>query len=88
MMLAHGWFLRPKAFPLARPGDRPSADARRMKRRVAAFVAAWVVALAVLPTVWVALGLGAWVAIALPGVAALYRQFQHIPHAEPKIHGP
>ena len=88
MMLAHGWFLRPKAFPLARPGDRPSADARRMKRRVAAFAAAWVVALAVLPTVWVALGLAAWVAIALPGVAALYRQFQHIPHAEPKIHGP
>ena len=49
MMLAHGWFLRPKAFPLARPGDRPSADARRMKRRVAAFAAAWVAALALLP---------------------------------------
>ena len=88
MMLAHGWFLRPKAFPLARPGDKPSANVRRMKttrcrfrggmdRRTGA------------PADRVGgarpSGLGGY-RVARSG--GLYRQFQHIPHAEPKIHGP
>ena len=73
----------------ARPPRRQAVRKRpENERRVAAFAAAWVAALVLLPPVWVALGLAAWVAIALPGVAALYRQFQHIPNAEPKMGGP
>lgn len=37
LMLAHGWFLRPRAFPLPREGDRPSVPPQRMRRRVAVF---------------------------------------------------
>lgn len=85
-LLAHGWFLRPKAFPLARPGDKPSAKFQRMKRRMAVFAGAWVAAFALLPTGWVVLGLAAWAVVALPGVVALHRQFQHIPQGEPE-HG-
>ena len=84
LLLAHGWFLRPKAFPLARPGDAPSAKPQRMFRRMAVFAGAWVAAFALLPTGWVALGLAAWAAVALPGVVALHRQFQHIPNGEPE----
>ena len=84
LLLAHGWFLRPKAFPLARPGDAPSAKPQRMFRRMAVFAGAWVAAFALLPAVWVALGLAAWAAVALPGVVALHRQFQHIPNGEPE----
>ena len=83
MLLAHGWFLRPKAFPLARPGDKPSAHFPKMKRRVAVFAGAWVAAFALLPVGWVATGLAVWVAAALPGVAAIYRHFQHEPEGEP-----
>ena len=64
LMLAHGWFVRVRAFPLARPGDRPSVQPARMKRRVAIFVGAWVAALVMLPTFWVAAALVGWAAVA------------------------
>lgn len=79
IMLAHGWFLRTRAFPLARPGDRQSGKPQRMKWRIAVFVGAWIVAFNLLPTGWVALGLVAWGALALPAVVELHRQFQNIP---------
>ncbi len=50
---------------------------------MAVFAGAWVAAFALLPPGWVALGLAAWAAVALPGVVALHRRFQHIPHGEP-----
>ena len=79
IMLAHGWFLRTRAFPLARPGDRPSGKPQRMKWRIAIFVGAWIAAFNFLPTGWVALGLVAWGAFALPAIVELHRQFQNIP---------
>ena len=79
IMLAHGWFLRPKAFPLARTGDKPSAKPQRMKWRIAIFVGAWTAAFALLPTGWVALGLASWGALAFPGVVEIHRQFQNVP---------
>ena len=84
IMLAHGWFLRPRAFPLARSGDKPSAKPTSMKWRIAVFVGAWIAAFKLLPTGWAALGLAAWGALALPGVVELHRQFQNVPkHREP-----
>ncbi len=79
ILLAHGWFLRPKAFPLGRVDDKPSAKPQRMKWRIAIFVGAWIAAFALLPTGWVALGLAAWGALAFPGVVEIHRQFQNVP---------
>ena len=84
LMLAHGWFVRVRAFPLARPGDRPSVQPAKMKRRVAIFVGAWVVAFALLPTTWVATALVAWAAVAGLAVGEVTQQFQHIPKGEPE----
>ena len=50
---------------------------------MAVFAGAWVAAFALLPPGWVALGLAAWAAVALPGVVALHRRFPHIPYGEP-----
>ncbi len=85
ILLAHGWFLRPKAFPLGRPGDTPTVSPGKMLRRVYGFVAAWVVALLFFPTQWVALALVVWGLIVLPGLIEIHRQFQHEParHADP-----
>lgn len=77
LLLAHGWFLRPKAFPLRREGDPLSASPRFMMRRVALFAGAWIAALALLPSAWVAIAFGVWALIAAVGVGELYRQFQH-----------
>ena len=79
ILLAHGWFIRPKAFPLGRPGDVPSANPGKMLRRIAIFIAAWVAAFALLPVTWVAGALLVWIAIATPGIVAIHKQFQHIP---------
>jgi len=83
MLLAHGWFLRPKTFPLARAGDAPSADPRHMLPRVLAFVGAWIAAFVFLPTGWVALALVAWAALVWPGVAVVHREFQNVPNDSP-----
>jgi hypothetical protein len=82
MLLAHGWFLRPKAFPLGRADDTPSAKFQNMKRRIAIFVGAWIAAFVLFPASWVALGLAAWGVAALPGLIEIHRQFQHVPHGE------
>ena len=84
ILLAHGWFLRPKAFPLGRLGDKPSAKPQKMQRRIAIFVGAWIAAFALLPTAWVALALVAWGVLVLPGLAEIHRQFQNVPNGEPE----
>ena len=78
-MTAHGWFLRPKVFPLMRQGDKPSADPEKMMRRVWGFLAMWGVLLALLPTSWVGIAAALWVAILTPGIIEIHRQFQNEP---------
>lgn len=78
-MTAHGWFLRPKVFPLMREGDTPSADPEKMMRRVWGFLAMWGVLLALLPTSWVGIAAALWVAILIPGIIEIHRQFQNEP---------
>lgn len=84
LLFAHGWFLRPKAFPLGRPDDAPSAHPGKMMPRIAAFVGAWVAAFALLPTTWVLVLLALWGAVAWVGVAELNRQFQNVPESPQK----
>lgn len=83
ILSAHGWFLRPKAFPLARPGDPDRVSPRHMMRRVALFLGGWVAAFALLPTAWVAGALGVWALILGAGLVEVNRQFQHEPEREP-----
>ena len=87
ILLAHGWFVRPRAFPLGRPGDKPSTGAGKavstMKRRLLYFASCWAAAFFVLPVTWVLVGLAAWATAATIGVAELYRQFQQVPVGEP-----
>ncbi len=83
ILLAHGWFLRPRAFPLGREGDTPSVPAPKMMRRIRFFTAGWLAAFLVLPATWVAAAFAAWAAVASFGIVEIHRQFQHVPRGEP-----
>ena len=77
--LAHGWFLRPKMFPLGRAEDSASADPHKMMSRVYWFIAAWLVALLLLPIKWVGIAFLIWSVILIPGLVEFHRQMQHEP---------
>ena len=79
IMTAHGWFLRPTAFPLGRDGDRPSLKPRHAIRRVYFFIAAWILAAIFLPFVWVAGAFALWLVALTPGLIEINRQFQNEP---------
>ena len=78
-MTAHGWFVRPKVFPLMREGDVPSADPEKMMRRVWAFLAMWLVLLVTLPSAWVFAAAGIWMLALTPGLIEIHKQFQNEP---------
>lgn len=78
LLLAHGWFVRLKTFPLARPGDRPSADPRRMFARLFLFVAAWIAAFVMLPAAWVAPAFLAWALVAAVAYVRHRGHFQRV----------
>ena len=79
VLLAHGWFVRLKTFPLARAGERASAEPRKVLLRIALFVAAWIAAFVLLPGGWVALAFLAWAAVAAVAVVRHYGHFQRVP---------
>ncbi len=79
IMTAHGWFLRPKAFPLGRPDDPPSLRPRHAMRRIYIFVAAWIAALVALPVAWVGAAFLLWLIALTPGLLEIHRQFQNEP---------
>jgi hypothetical protein len=75
--LAHGWFVRPKMFPLGRPEDNASANQHKMMSRVYWFIGAWFVALLLLPIMWVAIAFLLWCVIIIPGLVEFHQQMQH-----------
>ena len=77
ILTAHGWFIRPKAFPLAREGDKSYAAPAKMMRRVYGFVALWLVLLLILPLKWFGIAVLAWLVVLTPGLIEIHRQFQH-----------
>ena len=81
ILVAHGWFIRPKAFPLARPEDKTRVSPGSMMPRVYGFLALWVVALIVLPVSWVAIAAVTWALVLTPGLIEIHRQFQNEPDA-------
>ncbi len=85
LLLAHGKFLKPKPFPLARGGpDDVDRRARGALRNLALFVVGWLAAFVFLPTSWVLLALAAWSLMVTPGIVTLHREFQSVPEGEPE----
>ena len=81
IMTAHGWFLRPRAFPLLREGDKARVTPGKAMRRAYIFLGAWVLALLALPIQWVAIAAVVWVVAFTPGLLEIHRQFQNEPDA-------
>jgi len=76
LFLAHGWFIRPKAFPLSRDGSGGIPMAKKSMYRLGAFLVAWLLALIILPFSWVAIAALVWLVIITPGVLEIQGQFQ------------
>ncbi len=81
ILIAHGWFLKPKAFPLARAGDAERVSPAAMMPRVYGFLFLWMLAFVFLPLPWVAVAAALWLLVLTPGVIAIHRQFQNEPDA-------
>ncbi len=79
ILTAHGWFLRPKAFPLGREEDGRRVSPGNMMTRVYGFLALWVVLLVLLPIAWVGVLALVWLAVLTPGLIEIHRQFQNEP---------
>ena len=78
-LFAHGWFIKPKRFPLGRSDDKPSARVSAMKPRLIGFAAAWAVCFVLLPARRVLLALAGYAVAITPAVRRVNREFQHIP---------
>ena len=79
LLVANGWFIKPKPFSFLREGPPVKQRARRALLRVPLFIAAWVVAFALLPSLWVGIALIAWAAWLTPQIRFINRQFQNVP---------
>jgi hypothetical protein len=81
ILVAHGWFIRARAFPLLREGEKAKVSPRDAMRRVWIFVGAWILALLAFPPVWVGLAAIGWMLALIPGLLEIHRQFQTDPDA-------
>lgn len=79
IILANGWFLRPKTFALAREGEEKRPVAADMTPRLYGFAAFWLLLLILLPSWVVGLVALAWAAKVTPGLIEIYHQFPHEP---------
>lgn len=79
ILFAHGWFLRPKAFPLARDTDQERVSPGAMMPRVYGFVALWLFALLILPVGWFGVAVAVYLLAIVPGMIEIHRQFQNEP---------
>ena len=77
LLLAHGWFLKPRAFPLARGASAKWGHPSRMFPRILGFFAAWIAAAITLPLTWVAAAAAIWMVVVTPGIVDISRKFQH-----------
>jgi hypothetical protein len=78
LLVANGWFVKPRGFPLQERGPSPRQRVVRAGLRALGFAAAWVAAFAWLPTLPVAVALAAWVAWITPKVRFLNAEFQDV----------
>lgn len=80
-LLAHGWFVRPKTFPLGRPDDPQSESLKAMRPRLVGFAALWAGAAVFLPLRWVVGAFTGYAAAIAPSIVQLHRDFQNVPEA-------
>ena len=75
MLMAHGWFLRPKAFTYQGDGVNPMQRFPLVLVRLVVFIGCWIAALILLPTIWVGLALMLYAPLAILGVRRVYTTF-------------
>ncbi|MEM7468028.1 MAG: hypothetical protein AAF387_14230 [Pseudomonadota bacterium] len=79
ILTAHGWFLRPRAFPLARAKDKHRVSPGAMMPRVYGFIGLWLLALLFFPIKSVGIAALIWMVALTPGLFEIHRQFQNEP---------
>ena len=79
IMTAHGWFIRPKVFPLQRNGDKDNVSPTGVMPRVYMFIAFWASLFLLLPITWFGLSFLTWFLAYTPGLIEIHRQFQNEP---------
>ena len=74
MLMAHGWFLRPKVFSYQGDGVNPMTRFPHVMTRLVAFIFLWVTAFVIAPK-WALVALLLYGLIAIPGVVKVYTTF-------------
>ena len=82
LLLAHGWFLRPKVFPTGRK-DEKQGRPDKMWPRIIGFTLLLIGAFALLPILWSTVGLILWGALVGPKIARYNREFQNVRAGQP-----
>ena len=82
LLVANGWFLRPRTFDIVPGGESAEARQRVAMIRLIGFVMVWAVAAFLLPAPLVALAFGAWLLKIAPGLRSVHRQFQVVADGE------
>jgi uncharacterized membrane protein len=75
MLMAHGWFLRPKAFTYQGDGANPMQRFPLVLMRLLVFIGCWIAAFILLPTIWVGLALALYAPLAILGIRKVYATF-------------
>jgi peroxiredoxin len=81
LLIANGWFVRPKAFAQKKNGPTPQQRIKIAMARLGVFVALWIAAFVTLPTLPVAAVLAAWIGWMIPKIRWLNLEFQNISDA-------
>ena len=82
LLLAHGWFLAPKVFPIGRKDEKKTRP-DQMWPRIAIFVVVLACAFVLLPIPWALGVLALWGAFVWRKIARYNREFQNIPTGNP-----
>lgn len=75
MLMAHGWFLRPKAFTYQGDGVNPMQRFPLVLMRLLVFIGCWITAFMLLPSSWVSLALALYAPVMILGIRKVYRTF-------------
>jgi len=81
LLIANGWFIKPKPFPFIQHGPTVTQRARNAMTRIPFFIALWVMAFVMFPALGVATAMlvyGAWLT---PFIGNINSQFQNEPEA-------
>ena len=79
VLMAHGWFLRPRAFTYQGDGKIPTDRFPMVLLRLVVFLSLWVAAFALLPGLWVGVALALYLPIAIRGLRQIYTTFENEP---------